>query len=31
VRLHGGTLELGDREPRGLSVTVRLPARDSSA
>jgi signal transduction histidine kinase len=26
VRLHGGTLELGDRSPRGLSVTVRLPA-----
>jgi signal transduction histidine kinase len=25
VQLHGGTLELGDRKPRGLAVTVRLP------
>jgi signal transduction histidine kinase len=30
VRLHDGTLELGDRSPRGLSVTVRLPAEHSS-
>jgi signal transduction histidine kinase len=25
VQLHGGTLQLGDRKPRGLAVTVRLP------
>jgi signal transduction histidine kinase len=31
VRLHGGTLELGDRLPRGLSVTVRLPPEGTSA
>jgi signal transduction histidine kinase len=31
VRLHGGTLELGDRTPRGLCVTVRLPAEGSVA
>jgi signal transduction histidine kinase len=31
VRLHGGSLELADRTPRGLSVTVRLPTEPSSA
>jgi len=27
VRLHGGDLVLGERPPRGLAVTVRLPGR----
>jgi signal transduction histidine kinase len=31
VRLHGGELGLGERPPRGLAVTVRLPGRPAEA